>query len=231
MRTVIQKLKNRFPVDKFFFHRSFSQEGEDMVYRSFFDCRKNYKGFYIDVGAHHPSRFSNTRYLYNKGWNGINIEPTPGALPLFNLFRSRDINLNIGITEQAGELPFYCFNDPALNSFSKEMSDDREANTRYFIKEVKRVKTMPLAAVLDKYVPTGKVIDMLNIDAEGLDMAVLRSNNWNKYIPLFIIVEITENIEQLTSTLAYAYLTAKNYELVAKTLRTAFFRLKETGKS
>lgn len=202
-----------------------------MVYRSFFDCRKNYKGFYIDVGAHHPSRFSNTRYLYNKGWNGINIEPTPGALPLFNLFRSRDINLNIGITEQAGELPFYCFNDPALNSFSKEMSDDREANTRYFIKEVKRVKTMPLAAVLDKYVPTGKVIDMLNIDAEGLDMAVLRSNNWNKYIPLFIIVEITENIEQLTSTLAYAYLTAKNYELVAKTLRTAFFRLKETGKS
>jgi FkbM family methyltransferase len=228
MSTLIKQLKTRFPVDKFFFHRSFSQEGEDMIYRSFFDTRKHYKGFYIDVGAHHPSRFSNTRYLYNKGWNGINIEPTPGTLPLFNIFRSRDINLNIGIAEEAGELPFYCFNDPALNSFSKEMSDDREANTRYFIKEIKKVKTMPLAEVLDKYVPPGKIIDLMTIDAEGLDMAVLQSNNWDKYVPLFIIIEITETIEQLTSTEVYGYLTKKNYELVAKTLRTAFFKLKHT---
>lgn len=87
---------------------------------------------------------------------------------------------------------------------------------------------MPLAEVLDKYVPPGKIIDLMTIDAEGLDMAVLQSNNWDKYVPLFIIIEITETIEQLTSTEVYGYLTKKNYELVAKTLRTAFFKLKHT---
>ena len=51
---------------------SYSQEGEDMVLKRIFD--KQTKGFYIDVGAHHPKRFSNTYNFYLKGWKGINID-------------------------------------------------------------------------------------------------------------------------------------------------------------
>ncbi|WP_211321611.1 hypothetical protein [Pedobacter cryoconitis] len=74
MKALIKTLKKTFPIDKFFFHRSYSQEGEDMIYRSCFENRKHYKGFYIDVGAHHPYRFSNTVHFYQNGWRGINIE-------------------------------------------------------------------------------------------------------------------------------------------------------------
>lgn len=227
MKALITKLKRAFPIDKFFFNRSYSLEGEDMIYRSFYENRKRYKGFYIDVGAHHPYRYSNTMHFYQNGWRGINIEPTPAAIKLFRIFRRRDINLNIGISTTTGILPFYCFNDPALNSFDKELSENRAANTRYRITNVINVTTMPLGQVLDEHLPKGQQIDFLTIDAEGLDMKVLKSNNWDKYIPLVIIVEVPITIEELSSSEIYNYLTAKNYELLAKTGRTSFFKLKE----
>ena len=42
--------------------KSYSQEGEDMILRRLFE--KQIQGFYVDVGAHHPKRFSNTYYFY-----------------------------------------------------------------------------------------------------------------------------------------------------------------------
>lgn len=227
MKALIKTLKKTFPIDKFFFHRSYSQEGEDMIYRSCFENRKHYKGFYIDVGAHHPYRFSNTVHFYQNGWRGINIEPTPGALKLFNLFRRRDINLNIGIDSTPGILPFYCFNEPALNSFDKEISTTRAAsNSKYKITNVINIKTMPLEQVLATHLPEGQTIDFLNIDAEGFDLEVLKSNNWNKYIPLFIMVETGIDIQNLEGSEIYNYLSTRNYELVAKTNRTSFFKLR-----
>lgn len=225
MKTLIKSLKKTFPIDKFFFHRSYSQEGEDMIYRSCFENRKNYKGFYIDVGAHHPYRFSNTVHFYQNGWRGINIEPTPGAIKLFRLFRRRDLNLNIGINAANGTLPFYCFNEPALNSFNQKISDERVLTTRYKITNVINVKTMPLSQVLDHHLPAGQTIDFLNIDAEGLDLEVLKSNNWNKYVPLFIMVETDIDLKNLHQSEIYNYLIVRNYELVAKTSRTSFFKL------
>lgn len=226
MTTLIKFVKKKLPVDNFFFRRSYSQEGEDMIYRSFFEGRKNYKGFYVDVGALHPYRFSNTLYFYKKGWRGINIEPTPGANKLFNIFRKRDININAGISANEGTLPFYCFNEPALNSFSKSDADRLAGIANYKLSRVVNVSTMPLATVLDKYLPAGTVIDFLNIDAEGLDLEVLASNKWDKYKPLFVIIEVKVDLKTIANAGIYKYLTNKNYELVAKTLRTAFFKLK-----
>src|SRR4051812_17526869 len=97
-------LSKVLPVNYFKSLTSYSQEGEDMVLQSFYEGRKKYKGFYIDVGAHHPYRFSNTLFFYKKGWRGINIEPTPNAVKAFNIFRRRDINLNIGISSKRDKL-------------------------------------------------------------------------------------------------------------------------------
>lgn len=71
--------------------KSYSQEGEDMVLQRIFDGKTN--GFYVDVGAHHPFRFSNTYFFYRLGWSGINIEPNPEASDLFQSARRKDINL------------------------------------------------------------------------------------------------------------------------------------------
>ncbi|MBL4676473.1 MAG: FkbM family methyltransferase [Mucilaginibacter sp.] len=213
------------PLNYFQKHTSYSQEGEDMVLRSFYEGKKKYKGFFVDVGAHHPYRFSNTLFFYKHGWRGINIEPTPGAIKAFRMFRKRDINLNIGISPAKGELTFYCFNEPALNGFSKELSHERnQEDTKYRIIEELPIQTLPLADVFEQYLPAGQQIDFLTIDVEGLDLAVLQSNNWEKYKPLYIAVEDRVDMENLPGSAIYEYLKKQGYQLVAKTLRTLFFK-------
>ena len=225
----IEKLKKiilkYLPVHNFKTYKSYSQEGEDMVLRSFYEGKKNYKGFYIDVGALHPYRYSNTLYFYKKGWKGINIEPTPGAIKAFNILRHRDINLNIGISDKSGKLLFYCFNEPALNGFSKEHSKgiDNTSSKYKIIKEVE-VDTHPLSYVFDKYLPANQKIDFLTIDAEGLDLQILQSNNWTKYKPTYILVEDRIDFTNLQDSKVYEHLEKQGYQLVAKTPRTLFFK-------
>jgi len=48
--------------------KSYSQEGEDMISKKIFEGER--KGFYVDVEAHHPSRFLNTNVFYKLGWDG-----------------------------------------------------------------------------------------------------------------------------------------------------------------
>lgn len=43
-------------------NESYSQHGEDVILVSLFNYKKD--GFYVDVGAHHPYRFSNTHRLF-----------------------------------------------------------------------------------------------------------------------------------------------------------------------
>ena len=104
--------------------KSYSQEGEDMILRRLFEKQKT--GFYVDVGAHHPKRFSNTLFFYKKGWHGINIDAMPNSMSLFDKIRPRDINLEVPISEKKQKLKYYMFNEPALNGFSKELAEKRD---------------------------------------------------------------------------------------------------------
>jgi len=71
---------------------SFAQEGEDRVLYRMFQGRFGRPGFYVDVGAHHPTRFSNTYLFYRMGWRGINLDAMPGSMAAFARARPRDIN-------------------------------------------------------------------------------------------------------------------------------------------
>ena len=77
-------------------------------------------GFYVDVGAHHPFRFSKTYKFYKKGWSGINIEPNPEDFHLFSKQRNRDININAGVASKEDDISYFMFNEPDLNTFCEE---------------------------------------------------------------------------------------------------------------
>jgi len=213
------------PFDKFLSVRSYSQEGEDAVLLGFYEGKKKYKGFYVDVGAHHPYRFSNTMAFYKRGWRGINIEPNPEATKWFRWFRKRDVNLNVGVAENNGTLTYYCFNEPALNGFSKRISEERDNRTRYSIVNTIDVPVRRLDAILDEYIKENTEIDFFSIDAEGFDLAVLQSNNWDKYRPYYILVEDAFEIGIVPTTPIIELLKQKGYRMVAKTKRTLFFSM------
>lgn len=99
-RDTEQAIRALTAADPVFAHRqlSFSQEGEDLILQRLLADRP--PGFFVDVGAYHPIRFSNTYVLYRQGWRGINIDATPGAMRLFSEVRSEDINLEAFVAEE-----------------------------------------------------------------------------------------------------------------------------------
>ena len=224
MKSAVLKFLDRFFPKTWYRRTSFSQDGEDLVLFSFYEDQKGYKGFYIDVGAHNPFRFSNTAFFYRRGWSGINIEPTPDLIPAFHRHRRRDINLNIAISNSNEHLTFYMFDEPALNSFDAQISEFRDQTTRYKIIDKVKVQTYKLAEVLDKNLEVNQRIDFLTIDAEGFDFEILKSNNWDKYRPQYILVEQEFDVDKIVQDKIFLFLRELEYVLVARTMRTSIYQ-------
>jgi FkbM family methyltransferase len=202
---------------------SYSQEGEDRVLTRFLDSRK--AGFYVDIGAHHPVRFSNTYLFYEKGWRGINVEPSPAAIARFASLRHRDINVGIGVSENSGELIYYEFDDPALNTFDRELMQEREARTPYRVVRTSKVKVERLEKILADNLPGGQAIDFMSVDVEGFDLQVLRSNDWRRYRPQLVLVEALDfSLQDPAGHPVHIFMNSVGYELAAKTLNTLFYR-------
>jgi len=204
--------------------KSYSQEGEDMILRRIFENKQN--GFYIDVGAHHPKRFSNTYFFYKKGWGGLNIDAMPKSMDIFNKVRPRDINIEQPISDRQQALTYYAFNEPALNGFSKRLSDTRDGIADYKVVFTKELETKTLDSVLETYLPSEiSEIDFLTIDVEGLDFQVLKSINLTKYQPKVILVEILgSSLSELDDNEITRYLESQEYKIYAKAVNTVIFK-------
>lgn len=218
-----RKIKKNLPAYKHA-NTSYAQEGEDMIINRFFEHKK--KGFYVDVGAHHPFRFSNTCFFYKKGWTGINIDPLPSAAPLFNKYRKRDVNIQKGVSLKEEPLLYYAFTEPAYNTFNEAKANEY-LNAKLVSPDVRKIKidTVPLRKILDEHVAPGTTIDFLTIDTEGLEMEVLMSNDWDKYQPTIIILEshIIEIEKYLNSELDL-FMKNLGYTLVAKSYYSYFYQ-------
>ncbi len=204
---------------------SYSQEGEDILLKRIFEYRDiGSGGFYVDVGAHHPYRFSNTYFFYKLGWCGINIDATPNSMDAFNATRPNDINLEYAVSDKEEKLIYYIFNEPALNSFDKKLSLERAKISNYQIIAEKEINTRRLDSILEQRLDKNKEIDFMSIDVEGFDFNVLKSNNWDKYRPKVVLVEILKtDLDDILQNETYRFLKTKGYRCFAKTFGTFLF--------
>jgi FkbM family methyltransferase len=214
-------LHSREPKDS---QRAYSQEGEDLVLLRFFEDARRRKGFYVDVGAHHPTRFSNTKLFYDLGWRGISIDPRPGFAKEFQLVRPHDIALEVAIAQKPGQLTYYMFDEAALNGFDRQLSNDRHKHSNYKIIGSETIEMTRLDTLLQHYVPKDTKIDFMSIDVEGLDLEVVMSNDWQAYRPRFVLVEIFGKwLSDILATDTAKYLATQNYLPVSRTRHTVFF--------
>lgn len=212
-------LRNYVPIGRL----SYSQEGEDLVLARILGELKSTTGFFVDIGAHHPTRYSNTYYFYRRGWRGINVDALPGTKKLFQRMRPGDITIECGVGAEEGVLSYFAFNEPALNTFSEQEAKKKE-HPPYHIIDRLEIPVVTLKQILDEHLPHGTQIDFITIDAEGFDHEIISSNDWSLYRPSVILVELLDtdirNLEtHPTSQILYRY----NYRAVAKTLNTFFF--------
>ncbi|TLD96815.1 hypothetical protein LS71_004220 [Helicobacter jaachi] len=145
----LKHLRQRLVGRRAYMNPSYAIEGEDRIVRALL-WQKRDSGFYVDVGAHHPFRFSNTYLFYTQGWRGINIDATPGSMEAFRKYRARDINLEMGIgeiTESSAKnlaqdnlaggggsslaktfLAYHIFDESSWNTFDEEVAKTRSAS-------------------------------------------------------------------------------------------------------
>jgi FkbM family methyltransferase len=172
---------------------SYAQQGEDVLLRR---VLSHSPGFYVDIGANHPSEFSVTKLFYDLGWHGINVEP--GAIAeLLHQQRPRDVNLQVGISDQEGELTYYEFPEfPGLNTFGAEQAEEHQRAGRRYLEKV--VPVMTLAQLCSRHV--NETIDFMSIDVEGHEPQVIHGADWSTWRPRCLIVEATR---PCTTVLAY----------------------------
>lgn len=211
------EIKKRHPEANF----SFSQSGEDMVIDAFF--LEQEKGFYVDVGANHPVRFSNTYHFYLKGWRGLTIDANPEFINLFGRIRPDDIAIKSAVGRPGIE-DFFVFEESCYNTFDREIANEIVAKQLSRLSDTLHIKKSPLSEILDSHIPEGQRIDFLTIDCEGLDVEILESNNWERYRPEFICAECHDSLRK-TQDGAHGFLYGKGYHLVAKTKLSELFKL------
>lgn len=225
--TLLKKILERnyilFPRKEYdYLQLSFSQEGEDRILRRIFESKKD--GFYAEIGAHHPQRFSNTYLFYLSGWRGINIDAMPGSMNAFKTLRPRDINIEMGIGESKASLEFFQFDEPALNTFDAALAAERAAQTSYKIINKTVVPVDTLENVFNDHLPQNTTIDFMSVDVEGFDLAVLQSNNWTRFRPTIVLVEDYQSGQQDTEI--RKFMEKNNYSFIAGTYYTSFYKSK-----
>ena len=228
VKNAVKNIKRQLPF--MFGNTTYSQFGEDLYLLNCMRAkRQNYgslnKGFFVDIGAHHPFRYSTTALFYEEmGWTGINIEPNPDGIQEFNNYRPNDINLNFGVANEDGELKYFMFNDPAFNSFSEEFSEECvQGGGSLKLLETRNIPVRKLSTLLEQHLPQGQEIDFFSIDAEGLDLEILKSNNWQKFRPEFILIEINHDKDNGI----HKFLVEQNYSMVNLALITAIYQRKD----
>jgi hypothetical protein len=199
----------------FISRKSYAHSEEDLFILKKF---KNKKGFYVDVGCHHPTRLNNCHLLYKNGWNGINIDISEFSIRLFNLVRRKDINVNMAVSLKQKKVRYY---------YDKLMSLYISLNKRKELNRFREINSDTLTSIIDKTKYLNKKIDFLSIDAEGKDFEVLRSLNFKKYDPQYICIEIySDKIINfnIKKNEVYNFLIKKNYKLLLNKRENFFFK-------
>lgn len=171
---------------------SYAQNHEDVVLNRVFQNQS--KGFYIDVGAYHPIHDSVTYYFYQRGWQGINIEPHVEYYREFEHVRPRDINLNLAVSNRQGPVHFYhCTSVPnheGINGLSSASWENVRRLTEVgCMFEEHTVEAATLDQICSNHVRS--TIDFLTIDVEGHEGEVLQGIDLTRWRPRVILVEDT----------------------------------------
>ena len=187
---------------------SYSQNNEDIIlWRAMRDLPT---GFYVDVGANHPSLDSVTLLFYQRGWRGINIEPSPECFEALVMERLRDINLNVAAGDHDGSITFY---DSTTRGWS---TTDPEVGA-YYVSQgratTRVVELRTMDTILQQY--GEREIHFLKVDVEGAEATVLHGLDLVRHRPWVIVVEVLDPMTQRLRTGEWEpYLLASGYDIV-----------------
>jgi FkbM family methyltransferase len=208
-------MKNR--IREFIYNRyniSFSKSGDDIQLMKLINNKV--PGTYVDIGCWHPVRASNSYYFYVRGWKGICIDPNPELKVLYDKFRSKDNFINAGIGKSETVLEYFMLQESSMNTFSKDFLEKHQLESKV-IKKI-NIPLYSLKEVLDINLDKTDRLDFFDIDVEGFDLEVLKTNDWDVYRPKVIVIESDMSLQNDICSEIVKYLEFQNYRLIGKSI-------------
>ena len=163
--------------------RTYAQHGDDLAILNLFGCLHISQPSYLDIGAHHPLILSNTALLYQRGSRGINVEANPALMDEFLRLRPEDKNVCAAVvgTPRGGSVRLNRISaDSGLNSLLPIQG--------HSVSDTIEVPACTADELVRKYAD-GCWPDLLSIDAEGMDVQILRSIDYSRGGPKVICAE------------------------------------------
>lgn len=168
---------------------AYAQNGEDLTLAKLLPDVE--KGFYVDIGAGHPEEHSVTKLFYDRGWHGINVEPSPSAYALLVEARPRDVNLNFcaGAEDGADYFDVYPEINDSLNTPTQHLRTF--LGRQGYKPQMRGARTFTLSSIIYNHAPEGQTIHFLKIDVEGYETQVLAGLDLKIHRPWFMCIEAT----------------------------------------
>lgn len=143
-------------------------------------------GTYIDIGGGHPVADNVSLWFYERGWQGVVVEPQPPLVDLYARVRPRDTCVCALIGTQSGSVDFHVFD--RFHGLSTTLKSHAQAATALGADfKTVQVPMISLATLCEQHRLDS--IDFLKVDVEGAEADVLRSNDWRRFRPKVIVVE------------------------------------------
>ena len=188
----------------------YSQDGEDFYLSRNFNLKK--PGFFVDIGSADPIRANNTYWFYLRGWRGLCVEATPDLSNLYKKHRPKDKFINAFVGNQRGNREFFIFNEPFLNTGCPERKKYLVEKTDYKFQKAICVPQLPLREIFSQNLSKNTKIDFMSLDVEEGELEVLESNDWTRYRPRLIIMEVlNQNREKIGENPTVEFLKRQGY--------------------
>jgi FkbM family methyltransferase len=207
---------------------SYSQEGEDILLSYFLWDKywdRSYAGTYLEIGAHHPFRYSNSFLFYSRGWRGVCVDPIPDTKKLWRTYRPKDIFIEAVVSSEVNDrhlpreelVPFVVKHHSELSSLDAEV----DISSGDYVAHVSKIS---LPRIVQDFL-CNKSVDFMSIDVEGRELEILRTNDFGQFRPSLLCVEIlSTSIELLNERDVHNLLIENDYSLVSKLCNSFIYR-------
>ncbi len=205
----------------------YSQLGEQMVVMNILGRMDQSKinKVYVDIGAFHPYKGSNTYKLYLKNWRGVVVDPNPEKTKQFSIERPLDICITKAVIPDS-------WNMTEVEMLASNNHDARESITPELNKNNHLDKATAQHSYIAQTIKASKVIEMcreklgmpafMSVDIEGLEGELIQGTDFQKYpVPLLCIEHFLSEFSAGQSVFDYksspmiAHLEKNGYELVS----------------
>jgi len=211
------------PVNKV--NNSNAQAGEDLILSFLFSSMGLSSISYIDIGSNDPIICNNTYLFYARSKSGLLVEPDLFYLNRTKKYRPKDKIIQAAVSDEEGEVDFYLFDEPTLNTLSKEEALLRQQTGTFKIKEIKKITSIKIEKIIKEYMDN-VAPDLISLDVEGIDYDILASFDFETYrVPVWVIetCEYSENHIKPKVQIIIDLMLEKGYFVYADTYINTIF--------